>query len=84
MVFTIEVVGRSNAVAFLDNDVLAVAADGPDIQIYSIGGKAKLTSFPAHDRRVRCLKVVQSEEVSGKEFALVTASNDGWIKVGDF
>ena len=82
-----EVTGRSNSAVFLTNDLVALGADSPDIQIYSISDKTKLYSFQAHERRVRCMKVVtnnesvENDDNKRQEFALVTASNDGWIKV---
>lgn len=77
VIATVEVKGRTNAVAFLDEDTLAVAADMPDIVFYDAKEKEEVARIKAHETRVRCLKLVREE---GDVF-LVTASNDGLLKV---
>jgi WD40 repeat protein len=57
----------------------------PEVEMHSIAEKKLLHKFAAHEKRVRCLKLIKGDanEDEGKnlKFCLVTASNDGNIKV---
>jgi len=72
--FSIKLNGRSNDVAFLDDNTFALAGEMPHIEIYSMVTKELLHKFEAHETRVRCLSVINPS-------CLVSASNDGLIKV---
>ena len=57
----------------------------PEVQFHSIGKKRLLYKFAAHEKRVRCLRVIAEEEgeddgSAKRRLCLVTASNDGFIK----
>lgn len=79
VLYSAPVKGRSNAAVFLDEDTIIVAGDCPNVGVHSISRKRLLHELPAHQRRVRCLHLESSENKD--EFALVTASNDGLIKI---
>jgi len=72
--FSIKLNGRSNDVAFLDDNTFALAGEMPHIEIYSMVTKELLHKFEAHETRVRCLSFINPS-------CLVSASNDGLIKV---
>ena len=72
--YSIKLNGRSNDVAFIDDNTFALAGEMPHVEIHSLVTKDLVTKFEAHQTRVRCLDFVQPS-------CLVTASNDGLIKV---
>ena len=80
VVYSIPLKGRANDLCFVDNDRLVLASDSPDLEIHSISEKTLLHKFPAHERRVRCLHLEKDPEIEDN-FALVSASNDGLVKV---
>ncbi|CAB4067511.1 MAK11 [Lepeophtheirus salmonis] len=69
--------GRSNAVAFLDDDIFLVATENPKIEVHSLKEQKMLFDFEAHEKRVRCLEVLQNNE----DKVIVSVSNDGWMKL---
>ena len=80
--FSAAVAGRVNDVAFVRGGSHAlVAADAPEVELWDLRRGQRVQSFAAHERRVRCLKVLEEGEKSGGCAALVTASNDGLVKV---
>jgi len=86
VLFSIKTTGRSNDVAFFDDNTFALAGETSKVEVYSILGESAslVTHFEAHQNRVRCLAVVKPKEqviANGRRFCLVTASNDGMVKV---
>jgi len=76
--------GRLNDVVFLDDVTIAVAGEMSEIEIHSIVSKSLITKFDAHNNRVRCMTLVSNEnDTEGDSSArcLVTASNDGFVKI---
>ena len=76
--------GRLNDVVFLDDVTIAVAGEMSQIEIHSIVSKSLITKFEAHNNRVRCMTLVSNEnDTEGDSSArcLVTASNDGFVKI---
>jgi len=71
---TVTLNGRSNDVAFLDDNIFALAGEMPHVEIHSLITKEMLYKFPAHETRVRCLAFIEP-------FCLITSSNDGKVKV---
>merc|ERR1711962_999662 len=89
VLFSIKTAGRSNDVAFFDDNTFALAGETSKVEVYSLLGESAtlITDFEAHQNRVRCLAMVKptdEEEASianSRRFCLVTASNDGMVKV---
>ena len=76
--------GRLNDLVFLDDVTIAVAGEMPQVEIHSIVSKSLITKFEAHTNRVRCMTLVGNEaraEGETSDQCLVTASNDGFVKV---
>ena len=76
--------GRLNDVVFLDDVTIAVAGEMSQIEIHSIVSKTLIMKFEAHTNRVRCMTLLSSENQSkggSNDQCLVTASNDGLVKV---
>ena len=76
---SIRLPGRANAAEFLDEDTMLLAGEMPEIEAYCLKSNQLLSKFEAHERRVRCTYLTTKEE--GDRRTLVTASNDGLIKV---
>lgn len=81
VLFTIKTSGRSNDLAFLDDSSFVLAGESPAVEVYSLVDGCLLGRFEAHQNRVRCLAVIESEEEKSSRCCLVTASNDGMVKV---
>nr|ADD24153.1 p21-activated protein kinase-interacting protein 1-like [Lepeophtheirus salmonis] len=77
ILYSLQVSGRSNAVAFLDDDIFLVATENPKIEVHSLKEQKMLFDFEAHEKRVRCLEVLQNNE----DKVIVSVSNDGWMKL---
>ncbi|XP_049620941.1 p21-activated protein kinase-interacting protein 1 [Suncus etruscus] len=77
---TIEAGRRVSAVAFLAESVLAVAGDEETVKVFDCDSMLCLCEWKAHENRVKDLC---SLEVRGQR-VVVTASNDGFIKVWQF
>ena len=76
--------GRLNDVVFLDDVTIAVAGEMSQIEIHSIVSKSIITKFEAHTNRVRCMSLISNENSSeggSGDQCLVTASNDGLVKI---
>lgn len=56
---------------------MIVGGDGPDVEVHSMTEGKLLTKFKAHDKRVKAGSVI----AVGKVPFLVTASNDGFVKL---
>ena len=56
--FTIALNGRSNDVVFVDDVTFAVAGEMPQVEFYSLVTRERISSFKAHEVRVRCLALV--------------------------
>jgi len=69
---------RINFILFLNPDTLVVGGDGPDIEIHSMKEGKLLTKFKAHDKRVRAGSIIT---LAKDQSNLITASNDGFIKL---
>lgn len=79
VLFTIKTSGRCNDLAFLDDTSFAVAGESPNVEVYSLVDGSLQGKFEAHQNRVRCLAVIAEESTS--RCCMVTASNDGMVKV---
>nr|ACO15388.1 p21-activated protein kinase-interacting protein 1-like [Caligus clemensi] len=77
--YSLKVAGRTNAIAFLDDDTFIVASESPNLDVHSIAEQKKLFEFGAHEKRVRDLQVIKDPEGNSK--VLVSVSNDGWLKL---
>ena len=80
--------GRLNEVVFLDDVTIAVAGEMPHVEIHSIVSKSLIMKFDAHTNRVRCMALLSNQPSETDEVkdvlshqCLVTASNDGFVKV---
>ena len=64
VLFSIKTTGRSNDVAFFDDNTFALAGEMSKVEVYSILGESAslVTHFEAHQNRVRCLAVVKPKE----------------------
>ncbi|XP_068605161.1 p21-activated protein kinase-interacting protein 1-like [Brachionichthys hirsutus] len=68
---------RISSLAFLNNAVLAVAADDDLVRIHDLGRDKCLCEFKAHETRVKALDSFIMDDYC----VMVTASNDGFIKM---
>uniref|UniRef100_A0A8C5KJ88 p21-activated protein kinase-interacting protein 1 n=1 Tax=Jaculus jaculus TaxID=51337 RepID=A0A8C5KJ88_JACJA len=68
---------RISSVTFLSDDVLAVAGDEEAVRLFDCDSLMRLCEFKAHENRVKDLFSFQIPE----HHVLVTASNDGFIKM---
>ncbi|TSL82591.1 p21-activated protein kinase-interacting protein 1-like [Bagarius yarrelli] len=71
---------RISSVRFLKNTLLAVTGDDEHVQVYDLTSEKCICEFKAHENRVKALDSFQMNDVC----VLVTASNDGFIKLWDF
>nr|ACO11688.1 p21-activated protein kinase-interacting protein 1-like [Caligus rogercresseyi] len=78
VIHSIKISGRTNSIAFLDDESFVLATESPRIEVHSLSSKEKLFDFEAHEKRVRCVEVIQ-KGCSPK--VLVSVSNDGWLKL---
>ncbi|XP_037131113.1 p21-activated protein kinase-interacting protein 1-like [Syngnathus acus] len=68
---------RISAINFLNNSILAVAGDDETVRLCDVAKAKWVCEFKAHETRV---KAVESFKL-GDHCVLVTASNDGFIKM---
>ena len=80
--------GRLNEVIFLDDVTIAVAGEMSHIEVHSIVSKRLIMKFEAHTNRVRCMSLVAEptsvnvgSTTDTTHQCLVTASNDGLVKI---
>jgi len=78
---------RINSFVFLSDDLLALGGEGKELVIVSITKAKCISTFEAHEARVKDICLLDSEELNKmadeETWRLATASNDGWIKVWD-
>ncbi|KAF5903927.1 p21-activated protein kinase-interacting protein 1, partial [Clarias magur] len=70
---------RISSVRFLKNTLLAVAGDDEHVQVYDLTSEKCISEFKAHENRVKALDSFEMNNMC----VLVTASNDGFIKLWD-
>ncbi|XP_066539556.1 p21-activated protein kinase-interacting protein 1-like isoform X2 [Hoplias malabaricus] len=68
---------RVSSVSFLKNTLLAVAGDDESVRVYDLDSEKCVCEFKAHENRVKAVQSFTADE----ECVLVTASNDGFIKL---
>lgn len=68
---------RISSVKFLNNSVLAVAGDDEIVRMCDVGTQKWVCEFKAHETRVKAVDSFMMEDYC----VLVTASNDGFIKM---
>ncbi|XP_072536375.1 p21-activated protein kinase-interacting protein 1-like isoform X2 [Salminus brasiliensis] len=68
---------RISSVKFLKNTLLAVAGDDEYVQVYDLVSEKCICEFRAHENRVKALESLMMGELC----VLITASNDGFIKL---
>ncbi|KAI1902160.1 hypothetical protein AGOR_G00041840 [Albula goreensis] len=68
---------RIAAVKFLSDAILAVGGDEESVRLYDINTEKCICEFKAHENRVKALDSFTLEDYR----VLVTASNDGFIKI---
>ncbi|XP_076826214.1 p21-activated protein kinase-interacting protein 1-like [Brachyhypopomus gauderio] len=68
---------RISSITFLKNTLLAVAGDDEHVKVYDLVSEKCISDFKAHDNRVKAIKSLMTDELC----VLVTASNDGFIKL---
>ncbi|XP_077471867.1 p21-activated protein kinase-interacting protein 1-like [Stigmatopora argus] len=68
---------RISAINFLNNSILAVAGDDETVRLCDLDKGKWLREFKAHETRVKALESFKVDDYS----VLVTASNDGFIKM---
>nr|ADO28286.1 p21-activated protein kinase-interacting protein 1-like [Ictalurus furcatus] len=71
---------RISCVRFLKNTLLAVAGDDEHVLVYDLTSEKCICEFKAHENRVKALDSFEMNDLC----VLVTASNDGFIKLWDF
>ncbi|XP_060776986.1 p21-activated protein kinase-interacting protein 1-like [Neoarius graeffei] len=71
---------RISSVRFLKNTLLAVGGDDEHVQVYDLASEKCVCEFKAHENRVKALDSFEMNDLC----VLVTASNDGFIKLWDF
>ncbi|XP_077413905.1 p21-activated protein kinase-interacting protein 1-like isoform X2 [Vanacampus margaritifer] len=69
---------RISAINFLNNSILAVAGDDEIVRLCDVAKEKWVCEFKAHETRV---KAVESFKMADDDCVLVTASNDGFIKM---
>ncbi|XP_046703847.1 p21-activated protein kinase-interacting protein 1-like [Silurus meridionalis] len=70
---------RISSVRFLKNNLLAMAGDDEHVQVYDLTSEKCIFEFKAHENRVKALDSFELNDLC----VLVTASNDGFIKLWD-
>jgi len=78
VIYSIPFGKRVSCLCFRDEQTLFVAGDQESVEVHDVAQSKKLTSFSAHKNRVKDMKFVNQLNI------LVTASNDGFIKVWGF
>ncbi|KAM6948909.1 p21-activated protein kinase-interacting protein 1-like [Aplochiton taeniatus] len=68
---------RISSIKFLTNSILAIAGDDETVRIYDVDTEKCVGSFKAHETRVKAMDSFTLDDYS----VLVTASNDGFIKM---
>ncbi|XP_076004444.1 p21-activated protein kinase-interacting protein 1-like [Genypterus blacodes] len=68
---------RISSIKFLTNSILAVAGDDETLRLCDVGTEKWLCEFKAHETRVKAVDSFKMDDYQ----VLVTASNDGFIKM---
>ncbi|XP_034039686.1 p21-activated protein kinase-interacting protein 1-like [Thalassophryne amazonica] len=68
---------RISSIKFLSSSILVVAGDDETVRLYDVGTEKWLCEFQAHETRVKSVESFNMEDYS----VIVTASNDGFIKM---
>ncbi|KAG7272214.1 hypothetical protein CRUP_035741 [Coryphaenoides rupestris] len=68
---------RISSIKFVTNSILAIAGDDEKVRLCDVGTETWLCEFTAHETRVKAVDCFSTEEFC----VLVTASNDGFIKM---
>ncbi|KAF7662593.1 hypothetical protein LDENG_00231910 [Lucifuga dentata] len=68
---------RISSIKFLTNSILAIAGDDETVRLCDVGTEKCLCEFKAHETRVKAVDSFNMENYC----VLVTASNDGFIKM---
>uniref|UniRef100_A0A671VF48 PAK1 interacting protein 1 n=1 Tax=Sparus aurata TaxID=8175 RepID=A0A671VF48_SPAAU len=68
---------RISSVKFLNNSILAIAGDDEIVRMCDVGTEKLVCEFKAHETRVKAVDSFMMEDYC----VLVTASNDGFIKM---
>ncbi|CAL8314943.1 unnamed protein product [Gadus morhua 'NCC'] len=68
---------RISSIKFITNSILAIAGDDEKVRLCDVGTEQWLCEFTAHETRVKAVDCFSAEEY----VVLVTASNDGFIKM---
>ncbi|XP_062848060.1 p21-activated protein kinase-interacting protein 1-like isoform X2 [Trichomycterus rosablanca] len=71
---------RISAIKFVKNTVLAVAGDDEHVQMYDLTSEKCICEFKAHENRVKAVDSFVINDLC----VVVTASNDGFIKLWKF
>lgn len=71
---------RISSIKFLNNTLLAVAGDDESVQIYDVDSEKCICEFKAHEIRVKAVESLMMGELC----VIITASNDGFIKLWKF
>ncbi|KAJ3581985.1 hypothetical protein NHX12_016013, partial [Muraenolepis orangiensis] len=68
---------RISSIKFITNSILAIAGDDEKVRLCDVGTESWLCEFTAHETRVKAVDCFSAEDYC----VLVTASNDGFIKM---
>lgn len=71
---------RISSITFLKNTLLAVAGDDENVQVYDLVSEKCICEFKAHENRVKAVESLMIGELC----VIITASNDGFIKLWKF
>ncbi|KAI4880361.1 hypothetical protein NFI96_013978 [Prochilodus magdalenae] len=71
---------RISSIRFLANTLLAVAGDAEHVKVYDLNSNKCVCEFRAHENRVKVVESFTTDELC----VLITASNDGFIKLWKF
>ncbi|KAK2723479.1 hypothetical protein QYM36_001968 [Artemia franciscana] len=77
VVYVVKTKGRIHSAVFVQEDILAIGSESPNVELHNLRTGSLLVSFEAHEKRVKALAYAAAE---GETF-LCTASSDGFVKV---
>lgn len=75
--YSIDLKCRPNCLVFLDENIIAVGGESPNIQVHSLIEKEMIKEFPAHETRVRCMQVLSETGWGNKPEAGVVQDATG-------
>uniref|UniRef100_A0A0N8DXS6 p21-activated protein kinase-interacting protein n=1 Tax=Daphnia magna TaxID=35525 RepID=A0A0N8DXS6_9CRUS len=79
IIHTVDFKTRVNFVFFLNEDTLLIGGEGPNIESHSVTHRKPVSQFKAHEKRVKAAAITKLN--ASEELHLITASNDGFIKL---